>query len=67
MGVIRRLLRERDWFDADRPEPNLADYLDLVALGTVADVVPLDKNNRTLVYHGIKESKRADVGLGLKR
>ena len=40
MGVIRRLLRERDWFDADRPEPNLADYLDLVALGTVADVVP---------------------------
>ena len=27
MGVIRRILRERDWFDVDRPEPNLADYL----------------------------------------
>ena len=67
MGVIRRLLRERDWFDADRPEPNLADYLDLVALGTVADVVPLDKNNRTLVYHGIQRIKKGRCRPGLKR
>ena len=66
MGVIRRLLRERDWFDADRPEPNLADYLDLVALGTVADVVPLDKNNRTLVYHGIQRIKKGRCRPGIK-
>ena len=66
MGVIRRLLRERDWFDTDRPEPNLADYLDLVALGTIADVVPLDKNNRTLVYHGIQRIKKGRCRPGIK-
>jgi len=51
----RSRLREQDWF---RPqgigEPNLAKLLDLVALGTVADVVPLDRNNRTLVHQGIR-------------
>ncbi|MEM6707635.1 MAG: single-stranded-DNA-specific exonuclease RecJ [Pseudomonadota bacterium] len=52
----RQLLRTRGWFDADRgrPEPNLAEVLDLVALGTVADVVPLDFNNRVLVAQGLK-------------
>ena len=66
MGVVRRLLRERDWFGDDRPEPNLADYLDLVALGTIADVVPLDKNNRTLVYHGIQRIKKGRCRPGIK-
>ena len=51
--ALRAELRARDWF-ARRPEPNLADQLDLVALGTVADVVPLDANNRTLVTRGLE-------------
>lgn len=50
--ALRARLRERGWFK-DRPEPNLAQYLDLVALGTVADVVPLDRNNRILVAQGL--------------
>ena len=40
------------------PEPNMAQYLDLVALGTVADVVPLDQNNRILVHHGLLRIRR---------
>ena len=54
LGVVRGQLREMGWFDASRPEPNLAQYLDLVALGTVADVVPLDANNRILVHQGVQ-------------
>jgi single-stranded-DNA-specific exonuclease len=50
--ATRTVLRERGFFSA-RVEPNLADYLDLVALGTVADVVPLDANNRLLVHQGL--------------
>ncbi|GHD26883.1 single-stranded-DNA-specific exonuclease RecJ [Parahalioglobus pacificus] len=52
--ALRAELRQRGWFSDARPEPNLADYLDLVALGTVADVVPLDRNNRILVDAGLK-------------
>ena len=52
--ALRAHLRERDWFRAhDIPEPNLAAYLDIVALGTVADLVPLDHNNRVLVAQGL--------------
>ena len=53
LSCVRSELRLRGWFEGDRPEPNLARYLDLVALGTVADVVPLDANNRVLVHQGI--------------
>ncbi|MFP6836347.1 MAG: single-stranded-DNA-specific exonuclease RecJ [Pseudomonadales bacterium] len=53
LSVTRARLRNLGWFDS-RPEPNMADWLDLVALGTVADVVPLDRNNRILVYQGLK-------------
>ena len=49
---LRKALREQGHFGASA-EPNLAALLDLVALGTVADVVPLDENNRRLVKHGI--------------
>ena len=53
--AFRAYLREQNWFEESAiEEPNLAHYLDLVALGTVADVVPLDKNNRILVHHGLK-------------
>ena len=52
---LRSRLRDNGWFSAHGIEPpNMADFLDLVALGTVADVVPLDHNNRILVHHGIR-------------
>lgn len=53
MLALRRHLVEQGWFEQlGRPAPNLADLLDLVALGTVADVVALDTNNRILVHQG---------------
>ncbi|NNL99445.1 MAG: single-stranded-DNA-specific exonuclease RecJ [Gammaproteobacteria bacterium] len=51
--ALRAHLRESGWFGDGRAEPNMAEYLDLVALGTVADVVPLDRNNRILVAQGL--------------
>jgi single-stranded-DNA-specific exonuclease len=53
MLALRAALRKRGAFK-DRAEPNLAALTDLVALGTVADVVPLDANNRILVAQGLK-------------
>lgn len=58
ISVLRGQLRARDWFTEPRQEPNLAGLLDLVALGTVADLVPLDHNNRVLVRHGIERIRR---------
>jgi single-stranded-DNA-specific exonuclease len=49
-----------------RTEPNLAELLDLVALGTVADVVRLDANNRILVKQGIKRIRAGRIQAGLK-
>ncbi|TDR37393.1 exonuclease RecJ [Tahibacter aquaticus] len=51
--ALRARLRAGDWF-ATRPEPDLSVLLDLVALGTVADLVPLDYNNRVLVEAGLR-------------
>lgn len=58
MMALRRRLRTSGWFSESRPEPNLASLLDLVALGTVADVVTLDYNNRILVHQGLKRINR---------
>jgi len=55
---LRRRLRQRGRFGASRPEPNLREALDLVALGTVADVVPLVEVNRILVRWGLEELRR---------
>jgi len=54
LSRLRTQLKERGWFAENNiPEPVMADFLDLVALGTVADVVPLDANNRVLVHQGL--------------
>ncbi len=52
--ALNRRLREAGWFSGDRPEPDLKDLLDLVALGTVCDVVPLTGANRAFVAQGLK-------------
>src|SRR5690242_16204180 len=55
--AVNRALRETGWY-ADRPEPDLLQWLDLVALGTVCDVVPLTGINRALVAQGIRVARR---------
>jgi single-stranded-DNA-specific exonuclease len=65
LSVVRRELRARGWFSVSRPEPNLARFLDLVALGTVADLVPLDHNNRVLVRQGLERIRRGLARPGL--
>ena len=64
MLALRAELRERGWF-AERPEPNFASLLDLVALGTVADVVKLDRNNRILVSQGLKRMRAGQMQAGI--
>jgi single-stranded-DNA-specific exonuclease len=55
MLALRRHLTDSGWFTTQNiPEPNMSKLLDLVALGTVADVVPLDHNNRILVHQGLR-------------
>ena len=65
LSAVRGLLRERGWFGRGRSEPNLAQLLDLVALGTVADLVPLDRNNRILVRQGLERIRRGLARPGL--
>ncbi len=64
LSALRTRLRESGWF-RDRAEPNLAEFLDLVAIGTVADVVRLDHNNRILVAAGLARirAQRARPGV----
>lgn len=54
LAGLNRELRRRGWFNTSRPEPDLRLYLDLVALATVCDVVPLTGLNRAFVRQGIK-------------
>ncbi|WP_300301709.1 single-stranded-DNA-specific exonuclease RecJ [Ferrovibrio sp.] len=62
--AVNRRLRERGYYTADCPEPNLMGWLDLVALGTVCDVVPLTGLNRALVAQGLKILRgRSNAGL----
>ncbi len=63
--ALRSHLRKLGWFDDRRPEPNLAEFLDLVALGTVADVVSLDRNNRVLVEQGLRRIRAGHCRPGL--
>lgn len=64
---LRAHLRSIDWFTQQNiPEPNLAELLDLVALGSVADVVPLDANNRILVHQGLARIRAGRSRPGLR-
>lgn len=67
MMALRANLRECGWF-AERglAEPNLAELLDLVALGTVADVVPLDANNRILISQGLSRIRAGKCRPGIR-
>jgi single-stranded-DNA-specific exonuclease len=64
MLALRAELRNRKTFD-EGAEPNLASLTDLVALGTIADVVPLDANNRILVSQGLKRLRAGQGKAGL--
>ncbi len=64
MLALRAELRRRGAFKG-KDEPNLSALTDLVALGTVADVVPLDANNRILVGHGLKRLRGGKGKAGL--
>ncbi|MFC3394403.1 single-stranded-DNA-specific exonuclease RecJ [Brenneria rubrifaciens] len=67
MMALRAHLRDIGWFTAKAlAEPNLAELLDLVALGTVADVVPLDANNRILVAQGLSRIRAGKCRPGIK-
>ena len=66
MLALRAELRQRGWFEGERKEPNLGALLDLVALGTVADVVKLDQNNRILVNQGLKRMREGKLTPGLR-
>ena len=65
MLAVRAVLRKNNWFAESRDEPNMAAFLDLVALGTVADVVPLDANNRILVESGLQRIRRNKACAGI--
>ena len=67
MLALRKSLKEAGWFEAQAiPVPNMAQFLDLVALGTVADVVRLDQNNRILVEQGLKRIRSGACRPGVR-
>jgi len=63
--ATRKELKSRGWFES-HTNPNMADLLDLLALGTVADVVPLDHNNRILVRQGLDRINQGYVRPGIR-
>jgi single-stranded-DNA-specific exonuclease len=64
---LRQGLRDINWFELEKlAEPRLVELLDLVALGTVADVVPLDRLNRTLVDLGLKRMRQGRACAGIR-
>lgn len=67
MLALRRHLTNTNWFsEMNIPEPNMASFLDLVALGTVADVVGLDQNNRIMVNQGMARIRQGLCREGIK-
>ena len=67
MSALRAKLRQENWFKTNNLEEyNIASLLDLVALGTIADVVKLDHNNRILVHQGINRIRSGYCCSGIK-
>ena len=67
MAALRTHLLQRGWFEQTGiTAPNIADFLDLVALGTVADVVALDANNRALVHQGLQRIRAGKCRPGIR-
>lgn len=65
MLALRSALQAQGWFES-HPLPNLAQLLDIVALGTVADLVPLDQNNRILVHQGLARVRAGQACPGIQ-
>jgi len=66
MSALRARLRQLDWFEGQGiSPPNMAEFLDLVALGTVADLVSLDQNNRILVEQGVRRIRAGRARPGI--
>ncbi|WP_025112201.1 single-stranded-DNA-specific exonuclease RecJ [Pseudomonas sp. H1h] len=63
--ALRARLRSLGWYES-KPQPNIGELLDLVALGSVADVVPLDANNRILVHQGLERIRAGRARPGIK-
>ncbi len=67
LSALRSHLRKAGWFaENNLTEPNMAEWLDLVALGTVADVVPLDQTNRVLVHQGLQRIRAGKTRPGIQ-
>lgn len=67
MLALRRQLISTDWFTLQAiPEPNMSQFLDLVTLGTVADVVALDQNNRILINQGLQRIRQGLCRPGIR-
>ncbi len=67
MLALKNKLQQQDYFQQQHiPIPQLTNLLDLVALGTVADVVPLDKNNRILVEQGLRRMRARQCCVGIQ-
>ncbi|WP_395376129.1 single-stranded-DNA-specific exonuclease RecJ [Marinicella sp. W31] len=67
MAEVRKQLLQSSWFQTQKiPVPNLSHFLDLVALGTVADVVPLDVNNRIMIAQGLRQIRHGQTVAGIK-
>ncbi|HLB57059.1 MAG TPA: single-stranded-DNA-specific exonuclease RecJ [Coxiellaceae bacterium] len=67
MLAVRAQLEAENYFAKNNiAKPNMAEFLDLVALGTVADVVPLDKNNRILVHQGLQRIRAGLSRAGIR-
>lgn len=67
MVALRRYLQNNGWFASQNiPVPNMGQFLDLVALGTVADVVGLDQNNRILVAQGVQRIRKGNARFGIQ-
>lgn len=64
IATVNKLLRQKNWYGEARPEPNMLQWLELVALATVCDVVPLKGLNRAYVTQGLKiMARRENLGL----